>query len=79
MADAKKQDEKKAWDKVGNGQAWNTKASGAKRMTQKGVQFYMGSGQLQLDGKTHQVMFTLMPGRDGCFNIFVEKPPADGK
>jgi len=79
MADAKKAGEKPQWEKVGNGQVWNTRQSGAKRVTKNGIQYYMGGGTLTLDGKAHNVMFTLMPGREGSFNVFVEKPPTDGK
>ena len=70
---------KPEWKKVGQALVYDTKQDGTSRATKHGTKFHMGRGSVTVGGVTLDVMVTVMPGRPGSLNVFIEQPPEDGR
>lgn len=79
MADVKAKDtpapQATEWKKLGNALVYDTKQDGSSRVTKKGAKFFMGHGQLNIDGRTIEVSVSVYPGRAGSMSVYIEQPP----
>lgn len=69
--------ERKPWIKLGSATVFDTNAKGMRRETKSGVRYHQGRAELKVDGRTLDVVVTVMPAREGMLTVHIEQPPED--